>query len=181
MIQKSGLKIGMGCLLVLALSGCSGDHLQSLKNFVNDEPHTHGHIPALPKTPVYHPTAFKGAKGQDPFISFSDILLREEAEKAGTGPHPVMTGPLKPLQKFSVSELSLVGMMRWDNQLWGIIKTPKGKVYRVTKSSLLGNMHGKVVALDDHLPQQSVTVLQYLPNAFGGYKKQSVVIHMATD
>lgn len=181
MSYQPWVKIGIGCLSAIILSGCSSsDHLQPLKQFVADAPHSRGYVPALPKTPVYHPDAFEGAQGNDPFVSFSDILLREEASNAQKGPHPLMKGPLQPLQKFPLSALQLDGILRWNSgQLWGVIQTPKGKVYRVTIGSLIGNSAGKVVDLDDQLSKQSITVQQYIPNAFGGYKKQTVVLHMA--
>ncbi|MBU2739750.1 pilus assembly protein PilP [Acidithiobacillus concretivorus] len=162
------------------LAGCSdSDDLSHLRNFVANGPKTNNHITPLPKTPAYEPVAYNNPTNRDPFTSFSEMLLRKEAASEATGPHPVSHGPMQPLEKYSLSSLSVSGIMRTaDGQLWAVIQAPDAKVYRATLGSYIGTHDGRITGIDDRMGKQSVTVEQYLPNAFGGYKKQQTVLHM---
>ncbi len=169
------------CVSMALLAGCSdSDNLSHLRDFVANGPKTNVHIKPLPKTPTYAPTGYNNANNRDPFTSFSEVLLRKEAAaEAGSGPHPANHGPLQPLQKFALSSLNVTGIVRSSNgQLWAVILTPDSKVYRATVGSLIGTHDGRITAIDDSVTKQSVSIEQYLPNAFGGYKKQQTILHM---
>ncbi len=162
------------------LAGCSDSgNLSHLREFVANGPKTNNHITPLPKTPAYQPTAYNNSANRDPFTSFSEMLLRKEAASEDTGPLPASHGPVQPLEKYALSSLSVSGIMRTaDGQLWAVIEAPDSKVYRATLGSYIGTHNGRITGIDDSMGKQSVTVEQYLPNAFGGYKKQQTVLHM---
>lgn len=165
---------------ITLLAGCSdSDNLSHLREFVANGPKTNHHITPLPKTPAYQPTAYNNPANRDPFTSFSEMLLRKEAASEDTGPRPASHGPVQPLEKYALSSLSVSGIMRTANgQLWAVIAAPDSKVYRATLGSYIGTHDGRITGIDDRMGKQSVTVEQYLPNAFGGYKKQQTVLHM---
>ncbi|WP_414041362.1 pilus assembly protein PilP [Acidithiobacillus sp. M4-SHS-6] len=175
---RSILAISAG---LAVLAGCSNsDDLSHLRAFVANGPTQHPVIPPLPKTPAYQPTAYHNPANRDPFTSFSEMLLRKEAAaESHGGPRPASHGPLQPLEKYALSSLNLTGIIRSANgQLWAVIQTPDAKVYRATIGSDIGTHDGRITGIDDRLTKQSVTVEQYLPNAFGGYKKEQTILHM---
>lgn len=163
------------------LAGCSNsDDLSHLRAFVANGPKTNDHITPLPKTPAYQPTVYNNLANRDPFTSFSEILLRKEAAaESNSGPRPASHGPVQPLEKYALSSMNVTGIMRSANgQLWAVIQTPDNKVYRATIGSYIGTHDGRITGIDDTLTKQSVTIEQYLPNAFGGYKKEQTILHM---
>ncbi|MBN6741540.1 pilus assembly protein PilP [Acidithiobacillus sp. MC6.1] len=176
--MKRSLSILMMLTGMVLLSGCSdSDNLSSLRAFVAAGPKTNTHIMPLPKTAAYEPKTYANPLNRDPFTSFSELLLRKEA--AGTGPRPVSHGPVQPLEKYALSSLSITGIVR-DNQgrLWAVVGTPDHKVYRATIGSYIGTHDGRIVNIDDGMTKRSVTVEQYLPNAFGGFQKEPTVLQM---
>ncbi|MGE4530450.1 MAG: pilus assembly protein PilP [Acidithiobacillus sp.] len=178
--RKRLLTIITLCASISLLNGCSdNDNLNHLQAFVADGPKTNTQIKPLPKTPEYHPTAYNNVRDRDPFTSFSEIMLRKEAAADSNGPQPLSHGPIQPLEKYALSSLSITGIVRAsDGQLWAVVLAPNAKIYRATIGSYIGTHNGRIIGIDDSITKQSVTIEQYLPNAFGGFKKQQTVLHM---
>ena len=178
--MKRSLSVLMMLAGMVLLSGCSdSDNLSRLQAFVAAGPKTNTHIMPLPKTVTYKPKTYENPINRDPFTSFSELLLRKEAAAASTGPRPVSHGPVQPLEKYALSSLSITGIVRDDQgRLWAVIGTPDHKVYRATIGSYIGTHDGRIVNIDDSMTKRSVTVEQYLPNAFGGFQKKPTVLQM---
>lgn len=164
------------------LSGCSQQtgNMQSLHQFVLDAPKTNVSIPPLPKSPTWKPLAYQNAMHLNPFTSFSESLLREEAQSSGSAKSPGQHGPLQPLQKYPLASLRLTGMVRTSSgQLWAIMETPKHQVYRATMGSAIGNEDGHITAMHQQEGHNSITVTQYIRNLFGKYQRQATVLLMS--
>lgn len=178
--MNRSLRIIMMLTGIALLGGCSdADNLGHLQAFVADSPKSNTHIAPLPKTPAYAPKAYENPLNRDPFTSFSELLLRKEAAAAGSGPRPAHHGPVQPLEKYALSSLSVTGLVR-DNQgkLWAVVLAPDKKIYRATIGSYIGTHDGRIVRIDDGMTKRSVTVEQYIPNAFGGFQKEQTVLQM---
>ena len=178
--MKRSLSIIMMLTGMALLGGCSdSDNLSRLHAFVAVGPKTGAHVTPLPKTPAYQPKAYENPLNRDPFTSFSELLLRKEAAAAGKGPSPANHGPVQPLEKYALSSLSVTGIVRDSRgKLWAVIDTPDHKVYRATIGSYIGTHNGRIVRIDDGMTKRSVTVEQYMPNAFGGFQKEQTVLQM---
>ncbi|MFA5732951.1 MAG: pilus assembly protein PilP [Acidithiobacillus sp.] len=178
--MKRSFRIMMALTGMALLGGCSdSDNLSHLQAFVANGPKISAHVTPLPKTPAYQPKAYENPTNRDPFTSFSELLLRKEAAAASTGPRPASHGPLQPLEKYALSSLSVTGIVR-DSQgkLWAVLLTPDHKVYRATVGSYIGTHDGRIVHIADGMTKRSVTVEQFMPNAFGGFQKEQTVLQM---
>ncbi len=162
---------------VILTGGCSrDDSMSSLHAYVAAGPKIAAHIPPLPPVPIYSPTAYSNPASRDPFTSFSELLLRREAA-ASAGTAPVRKSPLQPLEKYALGSLTLTGIVQASNgRYWGVFLTPGGKIYRAGEGDGIGNKNGHIV--DINAANRTVTVLQYLPNAFGGFQKSTTTVRM---
>lgn len=153
--------------------------MQSLQQFVQHPPKTVVSVPPLPKTPTWKALAYQNQAHLDPFVSFSESLLRAEAEQHGVHPAPEQHGPLLPLEKYPLSSLHLTGMVRTANgHLWAILQTPKDRVYRATLGSAVGTHDGRITAMHDQMDHSTITVTQYVRNIFGKYQLRVTVLPM---
>jgi Tfp pilus assembly protein PilP len=169
------------CLLSASLlSGCSqhSGSIRSRHSYVQNTPKTAASIPPLPKTPVWTPLSYRNPQHLDPFTSFSELLLRAEAEQAGVHPSPAQHGPIQPLEKYPLSSLQFNGMVRTSNHLWAILQTPKHRVYRATLGSAVGTHDGRITAMHHQKDHSSITVTQYVRNVFGKYQRRVTVLHL---
>lgn len=176
--MKKYLYVTVLLAVSFSLNGCSSQNkMESLKNFVNDGPKVPGKIEPLPKIPSYRADSYK-VSPKDPFLSFSDIQLLNEEQKAKQVVVPGRTGPTTPLESFGLSSLRLTGFVRGINGVWwAIFSTPKNTVYRISTGMGIGEKQGRVLSIDPK--KRTVIVEQYVPNAFGGYTPEKVTIRMS--
>ncbi|MCE5360559.1 MAG: pilus assembly protein PilP [Acidithiobacillus sp.] len=165
-------------ILSLALAACSQHHesLTRLKDFVAKGPGPNAKVKPLPKPIHYHPIPFENPLGRDPFTSFSELALLQELAKAGHGPHPDRNGPLLPLEKYPVGSLTLSGFFQINGHPWAVFLTPNGKVYPAGIGDGIGVRNGKITAINPR--KQTVTIVQYVPNGFGGYHIQKITLRL---
>jgi len=63
-------------------------------------------------------------------------------------PEPYPTRPRGPLERFDISALKLVGIVRGDLGWKALIKTPDGKSHFATLDTYMGQYNGKVIAIE---------------------------------
>ncbi|MHB1565814.1 MAG: pilus assembly protein PilP [Acidiferrobacter sp.] len=131
----------MAAALCLALAGCSGGHMQHLRQFVAHA--DAGFKPPVKPVPNIAPpkiVAFSMHHFIDPFEPFAMRL-------PGHGPNPYRNVPKGPLQRYALAELKMVGTLRAGPAFWAIVATPTGSTHRVTVGMYMGRHYGKVVAI----------------------------------
>lgn len=108
-----------------------------------------GRVPPLPDVKPLPPVVYQAQDLTDPF----DLgRLAPPALKSAKGEGlaaPDMNRPREPLERFSLEELKLRGILRRDKEIRALIDAPDG-VYPVTVGSYLGQNFGRVVSIEDN-------------------------------
>lgn len=133
-------------LLTLTLvAGCGQDATDDLKVFMEEA--GKGQQPALDPLPPIKPVendVFDSANLADPF------KLRSMKVSGGGGGHqPDMNRPKGPLEAFPLDGLKMVGTLAKGGQLYALVRTPDGALYRVQKGNYLGQNYGQVTSVRD--------------------------------
>jgi Tfp pilus assembly protein PilP len=167
-------------LVTSMLAGCSSNqHLDQLKSMVNAP------VPAvhpksmIKKTPVYRPSIYRDANGENPFISFSEYRIMQEAKVAAqsTLPGGIPQAMATPLQRYALSSISVAGMLKTP-KVWVILLTPNGKFYKASAGTPIGMKHGRILSIHDGTYKKFIVVSQYTQNSFGGFKKETITLNM---
>lgn len=125
----------------LALAGCSGGHMQNLRQFVaSADAGFRPPVKPVPNIAAPRIVAFNMHHFIDPFEPFAMRLPRR-------GPNPYRNVPRGPLQRYALSELKMVGTLRAGPRLWAIVVTPTGSTHRVAVGMYMGKHYGKVVGI----------------------------------
>jgi type IV pilus assembly protein PilP len=98
---------------------------------------------------------------RDPFLA----MLREAGAGAGTGPGTVEIN-LPPLQRTTVAELTVIGIVWGGFGYMAMVQTPDGKGYAVQRGVRIGNNNGIVSAITE----KAVIVEERFTDIYG--KKQ---------
>ncbi|MFC4487055.1 MULTISPECIES: pilus assembly protein PilP [Tepidiphilus] len=107
-----------------------------------------GRVPPLPEVHPFPSIAYAAYDLPDPF---DPGRLAPPALKSATGsglPAPDMTRPREPLERFSLSELRLRGVLRKGSEIRALIEAPDG-VYPVGVGAYLGQNFGRVVNIQE--------------------------------
>ena len=132
-------------LLALLVAGCDQDEFADLKIFMaqagQDGQHALEPLPQLKQVEAFN---YEPGEYPDPFKPRS----MKPANYAG-GLQPDMSRQKEYLEGFPLDALRMVGTLEKGKQLFGLIRTPDGAIYRVKKGNYLGQNFGLVVGLSE--------------------------------
>ncbi|MEK8089461.1 pilus assembly protein PilP [Thermithiobacillus plumbiphilus] len=167
----------------LSLGGCAqGDDMADLKQFVAAAPKSGKSIEKLPEAPLPSIILYTGENRRDPFTSFEESRRKERTLEIAKGPRPNSNRVRQVLEEFDLGSLNLVGIVRdVKGQPWGLIKTPDGKVYRVTLGNYLGRNDGRVVEIVQRPGESALRLIELVPATDGGFEKRQQRIEMSTN
>ena len=80
----------------------------------------------------------------------------------------------QPLEKFSISDLTMRGTLGELGVTWGLIEASDFTLHRVATGGYVGLYNGKITAVN----QQSVAVVELIPDGAGCWVERETVITM---
>jgi type IV pilus assembly protein PilP len=87
---------------------------------------------------------------------------------------PIATARLTPLQRYEVSELRLVGILRGAAGYRALVEDASGKGFIITKGTLIGRENGRVKEIHD----DRVIIKQTHKDIFGEIKEREISIRL---
>lgn len=132
----------------LLLVGCGGEEFQDLRDFVkNAGADMRGKIEPPPEIKPYEPFSY------DNDAALPDPFKPRKADLRGDGHEgqnqPNLDRPKEELEEFPLESLKMVGYLQQTKVGYGLIKSPNGKLHRVTKGNYMGLNFGKIISITD--------------------------------
>ncbi|MDM8547840.1 pilus assembly protein PilP [Candidatus Venteria ishoeyi] len=163
--------------VLLLLSACAKTDLQDLEAFVAEKKAEKNiALPNLPEFPPEPVVLYTGKDHPDPFKSFekskikrsSDLnLLGDEDEKPECRP-PVRHNQLRPLEKFPLDALVLVGSYQEEGEIWGLVLDPGQKLHQVQVNEMIGENFGKIIDIS----ATSLEIIELIEDNNGCFEEQ---------
>jgi type IV pilus assembly protein PilP len=72
------------------------------------------------------------------------------------------------LEQFSLDTLKMVGTLKLEGRVFGLVRTKDGLVHRVTVGNYLGQADGKIT---DITPSK-ISLVEIVPDGLGGYMER---------
>ncbi len=143
---------------LLALAGCVNRDMGDLQKYTKTVlARKSGKIEPLPPIKPYERYLYQSA-GQglrDPFEGFAEQEPAKEVVAAATDAKQqrytdeILAHNREDLENFELDSLRMVGTLRNDDELWGIILDNAGTVHRVQVGNYLGRNYGKILNIDE--------------------------------
>jgi type IV pilus assembly protein PilP len=151
------------CSFILALVACSDSSVLSSQDRLiqvrAQPPVDIESIPKFSEQPIYvYSSRFK----RSPFILESDFVANITAEESQTQ-SPNLSREKQSLELYEVSFLSMVGVLRNKDKIWGLVADPSGKVTKVELGSYLGKNFGEVASVDS----DKITIIEKISDNKG--------------
>ena len=108
------------------------------------------------------PYTYNPVGKRDPFKPFIALGPKKRASKA----------PLTPLQRYDVSELKLVGIMKGPTGYRALVEDAGGKGFIITKGTLIGRGNGRVKGIHDN----RVIIEETYKDIFGQVKRREISV-----
>lgn len=130
---------------IFVLSGCSSGGFSDIDEWMKTEQKSVPRkIAPIPEAKVFQPITFNSQ--DDPFKEKASTNL-EVLEKNKFAPD--VNRRKEPLEKYSLDQLKITGMILKDGKMYAIIKSPDGKNNYVTKGNYLGTNYGQIINIDE--------------------------------
>jgi len=158
---------------VLVLSACSPGN-DDLRNYINNVlARPPGPIEPIPEIREAESFVYKPQGLQDPFARQQQDVAA--AGIPGDGPRPDPNRRKEFLERFPLDTLSMVGTMRQDNEVWGLVQDTEGVVHRISEGNYMGQNHGRIAAV---LPDR-VILVELLPDGGGGWLEREATLQLS--
>lgn len=160
-IRYTSFSLFMFALSIL-LVACDQSH-QDIDHFINKEKEQAKvvKIASVPQFINYQPIVFTQTP-KDPFAIpnvIDESLINDQKNQKF----------LTPLEKYSLDDLRLVGVINQGEKRWALIEIKTSKmVYPVSVGDYIGNRYGKIEAIDT----KKVSIVEKIKSASGNWKEE---------
>jgi type IV pilus assembly protein PilP len=136
-----------------ALTGCADDEISDLQAYVTEvKSRKQGRIEPLPEFPAVEPFAFEGTGRRDPFARAEAKEESTERQHTVAGPRPDLSRTREDLEAFELDSLRMVGTIKLQGTLWGLVKAADGTIFRVRPGNHMGRNFGRILQVTpDHI------------------------------
>ncbi len=157
----------------VAMACCGGDPDGSTE-FVERAMSRPG-VPLEPVPPIRLPDEFiyEAAGRASPFAPLAPAA--GAPRQAGSGPGPDLEREREFLEHYSLDALRMVGSVRSDGGMFGLILTPEGLVHRLTAGDYLGRNHGRVTIVTE----REVWLVELVADANGDFLQRPAAVALA--
>lgn len=135
-------------MLVFVVSSCSSDNKDLLDTFEKVRARKGRPIEKIPELKPVPKFAYPSyLKRRDPFFKYikpSDRVVKKKKPDVNA---PDLTRAKQPLEMFKMQDLRMVGTLKKNGVVWGLIATPDDLVIKVTVGDFIGKDFGKVSAI----------------------------------
>jgi len=168
------VKISMLLATSALLSGCAGDDISDLQNYVAQvKSQQKGAVEPLPEIKTVEPFVFNGEELRDPFIQ-SEKTEQPEEVKSDNGVRPDTARAKEELEAYELDSLRMVGTVTRDNMLWGLVRASDGTIHRVRAGNYMGRNFGKII----RVREGQIELLEIIPDAPGSWRERKASLDM---
>lgn len=167
------------CFLVsvVLLQGCE-EPIEDTKNFIATVNATKGiAIEPLPKPLEYNHFEYSAGFTRSPFDAPQQELTVDVISKARDCLQPDVNRRKSLLEANSLDSLIMRGTLGTSNELWALIQTTTGDVYKVKQGHYIGLFHGKITQVSE----QQVELIEIVPDGSGCWVERQNSLSLNSD
>lgn len=151
----------IACALYASLVACSSAD-SDLSRFIEEtKKEPGGRVEPLPEVKPYETFIYAAGSMRSPFQPGG-------AGGAGVGLRPDSKRNREFLEQFPLDTLKMVGTLKLNGQMYGLVQTKDGLVHRVNDGNYMGQADGKVI----EITPSKINVVEIVPDGLGGYMER---------
>jgi len=169
--RAKGLGLAVLMAMSLGLTGCGGDDMSELREYVQQvKQRPGGRIEPIPEIKAFESFSYPDDPGRSPFdvLSFAEPRRQETLESAASGPQPDKSRPEEALEAFQLDSLTYVGTIQRDSDSYALVQDPGGTIHRVTKGSYMGTNYGRITGITP----TAIQLRELIPDQRSGWRER---------
>lgn len=163
-------------LLALGLVGCEQD-MSDLERYVAEvKQRPGGRIEPLPQAEPYENYVYGVSNERSPFVPDVPTGQRGGSEgESGSGISPDFDRNREFLEEFPLDSLDMVGtVVTSQDEIYGLVRTPEGDVYRIQVGNYMGQNHGRITDINE----QEISLIEIVPDGLGGWMERDASVEV---
>jgi type IV pilus assembly protein PilP len=151
-------------------AGCSDDTDELRAKIAEIKARPGGRIDPLPEVKPYETFAYPASDERSPF--------EPGMPASATGPNAIRPDSSRPrefLEQFSLDTLRMVGTLKLQGRIYGLVQTKDGLVHRVLPGNHLGQSDGRITAIDEG----KISLIEIVPDGMGGFVERPAALGLS--
>jgi type IV pilus assembly protein PilP len=164
-----------GTLVAVTLTGvaaCGGGTSDLKRELEDKKKRPGGRIEPLPEIKPYESFTYDPTGMRSPFEPSVPVV----APGVG-GVRPDARRTREFLEGFSLDTLRMVGTLRQQGRVYGLVRTKDGLIHRVLPGNYVGQSDGRVITVSD----AKINVVEIVPDGLGGYMERPAALALSTN
>jgi type IV pilus assembly protein PilP len=152
------------------VAGCSDDTDQLRAQIAEIKARPGGRIEPLPEVKPYETFAYPASDERSPF--------EPGMPASATGPNAIRPDSSRPrefLEQFSLDTLRMVGTLKLQGRIFGLVQTQDGLVHRVLPGNHLGQSDGRITAIEEG----KISLIEIVPDGMGGFIQRPAALGLS--
>jgi type IV pilus assembly protein PilP len=164
------LRTVVAVAVLATAAGCSDDTDQLRAKIAEIKARPGGRIDPLPEVKPYETFAYPASDERSPF--------EPGMPASATGPNAIRPDSSRPrefLEQFSLDTLRMVGTLKLQGRIYGLVQTKDGLVHRVLPGSHLGQSDGRITAIEEG----KISLIEIVPDGMGGFIERPAALGLS--
>lgn len=156
------------------LGGCGGDDMTDLTRYVQDvKARPKGTIEPLPEKKIVESFVFNPSGLRDPFRPTQQSLEDSGVDMVSAGGiRPDTERRKEELEAFSLDSLRMMGTLKDQRGLWGLIRAKDGTIHSVQVGNYMGQNYGKII----RILEDKIELMEIVPDKPGTWREQQATL-----
>jgi type IV pilus assembly protein PilP len=169
-LMKSALPLLAACLSLGTLSACTSDMDEMHARIDQIKAKPGRGIDPLPEVKPYETFDYSAASQRSPFQPGAPA-----AAAGSSGVRPDANRPREFLEQFSLDTLRMVGTLRLQGRLFGLVQSSDGLVHRVLPGNHLGQNDGRITAVEEG----KISLIEIVPDGMGAFIERQAALALS--
>jgi type IV pilus assembly protein PilP len=168
---QSLLVWGFICIL---MNGCGGDDVSDLNKFLQEvKARPKGSIEPLPENKVVESFIFNPDGLRNPFRPIEKNIDESNVDVSGvSGIRPDTERRKEELEAYTLDSLRMMGTLKDQKGLWGLIKAKDGTIHSVQVGHHMGQNYGKII----RILEDKIELMEIVPDKPGAWREQQATL-----
>jgi len=169
-IMTTALRILLATTAFAVIAGCSDDTDQLRAQIAEIKARPGGRIEPLPEVKPYETFAYPASDERSPF--------EPGIPASATGPNAIRPDSSRArefLEQFSLDTLRMVGTLKLQGRIYGLVQTQDGLVHRVLPGNHLGQSDGRITAIEEG----KISLIEIVPDGMGGFIQRPAALGLS--
>lgn len=158
----------------LMISGCFDDPSNLKAHLAQVQANTSSKIDPMPTVPEFTHFDYSAQVRRSPFVAPKPEAIQEKLQQMSGCLSPDPRRRKQPLEKFSLSDLSMRGTLGELGITWALMQASDATLHRVAVGGYIGLYNGRITSVS----QNNVKVLELIPDGAGCWVERETVVSM---